>query len=306
MVSRDGGGVCARVARRRRGKQCVVLALLGVLLVGARPCPGAEGADSGVSTREARATASRAIPWDSLRAADLQAVRAVVGDPTLYRRLPTRIADCDPEFFEFLVDNPELVVEVWGLLGISRLRLERIGPNEFRAMDGTGTAGVVRIVHRSRTEGGSLRVVALAEGVYEAAPMPSAVTATCVLAMTAAATTEANGRTYVTTDCDSFMRLDKPVAELVLKTLHPLVVRTADHNFTETVRFASLFSRTAQRNPDGMERLAGKLTAVDERRRGEFVALCRQTADRESQRLASRYGGVAPAVAIVPTDSVRR
>jgi hypothetical protein len=284
----------------------VTLALLGALLFGSCPCPGAEGVDSGVSTRDARLAAARLIPWDSLRGGDRPAVHAVVSDPTLYRRLPTRVADCDPEFFEFLVDNPELVVDVWGLLGISRLRLERIGENEFRAMDGTGTAGVVRVVHRSQNAAGALRVVALAEGVYEAPPMPSAVTATCVLALTAEAANESNGRTYVTTTCDSFMRLDKPMAELVMKTLHPLVARTADHNFTETVRFVSLFSRTAQRNPDGMERLADKLTAVDDRRRGEFVALCRQTADRETRRLAARYGTVAPAVAIVPADTPRR
>ncbi|MGL4511914.1 MAG: hypothetical protein ACRCT8_02405 [Lacipirellulaceae bacterium] len=309
MASRDSGGAGAQCAWRCRGKRPNLLALVACVaacvVACAAPSAAGDSAGAGVSSRDARRQATQEIPWGSLGESQREAVRAVVNDPTLYRRMPTRIADCDPELFEFLVDNPELVVEVWGMLGISRLRLERIDAERFRATDGTGTGGVVRVLHRSGGGDQPLRLVTHAEGVYEAPPMPSAVTATCVMVLTAHHTRESNGRCYVTADCDSFMRLDKPVAVLVLKTLHPLVVKTADHNFTETVRFASLFSRTAQRSPDGMERLAQKLTSVDEPRRAEFVRVCQRVAARESERLAARYSTV-PAVAIVPTERTVR
>lgn len=232
------------------------------------------------------------IPWQALAAADQKLVKHVVSKPTLYRRLPPRLVDCDPELYSLLLEHPELVVDVWGVMGISKLSVQKISPQLFHMTDSTGTVGKVRILHAdepvSTSQGNVSRLLLYAEGVYEAPPMPRPIKANCVLMLKSTANTESNGRTYIQTELDSFIRLDRAGAELILKAINPLVSRTADHNFVETMRFVSLFSRTAETNPDGMERLASHLKKVDEPTRREFVTVCHETAIRSANRREER------------------
>jgi hypothetical protein len=68
--------------------------------------------------------------------------------------------------------------------------------------------------------------------------------------------------------------------ELVAKTVQPWINKTADQNFIETLSFISNFSRTAEKNPQGMQRLSTRLASVDEPTRHELVELCFRAAER--------------------------
>ena len=65
---------------------------------------------------------------------------------------------------------------------------------------------------------------------------------------------ETNGRQYITVRIDSFMKIEQMGVELVAKTVQPWISKTADRNFIETLTFVSNFSRTAEKNSDGIER----------------------------------------------------
>ena len=271
---------CAPLAKYLRPYVLTLMALMATTSF-AR----AEGASSGVSNREARRAASHAIPWTALTESDRNAVSGVIRGADLFRKMPTRVIECDAEMFTLLTGRPELVVEVWNLMGVSQLTLDRVGPDRFRAMDTTGTVGNVRVLH---AEGGGTKpqqVVVHCTGVYDAPPMPQPVTATCVMLFRSQAFTGVDGRCYVRADLDSFIDFDRPTAGLIAKTLGPLVMRTADHNFVETMRFVSLFSRTAERSPAGMLRLASHLKKVDATTRDQFVQVCQRTAERSEMRL---------------------
>lgn len=252
----------------------------------------AKPSDKGSAKRALRKEAVTTIPWQALASADEKLVKHVVSKPTLYRRLPPRIVDCDPELYALLLDHPELVVDAWGVMGISQLSVQKVSPQLYHMTDSTGTVGKVRILHAdepvSTSQGKVSRLLIYAEGVYEAPPMPRPIKANCVLMLKSIANQEANGRTYIRTELDSFIRLDRGGAELILKAINPLVSRTADHNFVETMRFVSLFSRTAETNPEGMERLASHLTKVDEPTKREFITVCHETAIRSANRREER------------------
>jgi hypothetical protein len=79
---------------------------------------------------------------------------------------------------------------------------------------------------------------------------------------------------------DSFIHIDQMGIELVAKSVQPWINKTADQNFIETLGFATTFSRTAEKNPQGMQRLAERLNSVDEPTRNELVQLCFRTAAR--------------------------
>ena len=74
---------------------------------------------------------------------------------------------------------------------------------------------------------------------------------------------ETNGRNYVTVRVDSFVCIEQMGIELVAKTVQPWINKTADRNFIETLGFVSTFSQTAEKNPQGMQRLAARLQQVD-------------------------------------------
>lgn len=218
-----------------------------------------------------------------------------MGRATLYRQLPTRVIDCDGDLFAYVTDHPELIVESWNVMGVSRLKLIPVSEGRYRVADTAGADGEVRVLHRTGGEDGQpLSMLVLATGTYQVPPMRNPIRGQSVLLLRAETVNEANGRSYVTARLDSFIRFEGRTMSLVAKTLKPLIVRTADHNFVETMRFVSLFSRTAETNPDGMQRLTSHLHAVPEPTRREFSALCYETSQRyalrrlQQQRVAVR------------------
>jgi hypothetical protein len=108
----------------------------------------------------------------------------------------------------------------------------------------------------------------------------------------------------VTALLDAFVDLDNVGAEILAKTLHPLIGKTADHNLTETVRFIGQLSRASELNGPGVERLAAKLTNVDPAVRQTFAdyaevvyqrAILRQAAQAVPTP-ASRANAISPEV----------
>ncbi len=240
-------------------------------------------------SRSARNEAMRSIPWKSLSNGERRMVQYVARNATIYRRMPTRVIDCDPVVFNFLGQHPEVVTELWKMMGVCNLNLELVGPETYRATDGSGTSGTVRYLASNWNDDAQNVALIYCEGKYSGAPLPRAVTARSVLLLRSGSTVETNGRPYVTARLDSFVLVDKIGAELVAKTIQPLLVKTADHNFVETMKFVGTFSKTAENNPAGMQRLADKLDRVDEPTRHGMVQICTEVASRYNSMGTARH-----------------
>lgn len=270
---------CAQRVLAATPKAVVVLA--AALLV-AGDAQGAEPSTEATSSRAAKEQALREIPWAKLSRQDQRMTQYVVRKASLYRRSPTHAFDCDPQVFNFLAQHPEVVVNVWNLMGVSNLSLTRRSDDVFQAADHAGAEGALRVMHADYRPDCRNTVVVFADGRYQAGPMPDGIDAHCVLLLRSASRRETNGRTYVTARLDSFVRFENVGADLLAKTLKPLLVKSADHNFTETMKFVSTFSRTAEQRPEGLVNLTAKLDKVDDRTRQELAVLCRQTAARQA------------------------
>jgi hypothetical protein len=286
-------GVCVRgsiavasgsVAQKASSPLCILLlsAVAFALLLSAGsngPARAATPADA-TSSSEARDDATRRIPWTRLPESQRRDVEFVVKNTSIYRRLPTRVVDCDPDLFTFLLQRPDVVVNVWQLMGISQVSLERVSDQSFRGSDGAGTTGNVRYVYTDWGPDARNLAVVYADGAYDGKPFLTPLRAQSVMLLQSGAVQETDGRRYVTVRVDSFVHIDKLGVELVAKTVQPWLTKTADDNFVQTVDFLSTFSRTAERNPQGMRRMAARLRGVDEPTRGELVRLCFQTSQR--------------------------
>ena len=68
------------------------------------------------------------MPLDKLDAQGRAKVHAVLANITIFRRMPVRVVDCDPDLYLFLVRHPDVVINIWNTLKISQLQLKQTGP----------------------------------------------------------------------------------------------------------------------------------------------------------------------------------
>lgn len=298
--------VLATGLRRACGRDSAVRLLLAALFAAgtaALPADRAEAAEPapprpvGTSDDAARDAARKAIPWNQLGAKDRRIAHYLVRNHSVFRRMPTQTIECRSDIFTFLAQRPEVVTGVWNVMGVSQLEVVRTGPGKFRAVDHAGTSGVLRQLHADWGDGdGSAAprqtVVFYAQGVYEAKPLPRPIKAHSLLVLHSASQADADGVPRVTARLDSFIHFERATADLVARTLSPLITRTADHNFVETMNFISTFSRTTDRNPAGVARLARRLEKLDDGVRGELLLLCQTSAERGPR--VSLVGGESP------------
>jgi hypothetical protein len=232
------------------------------------------------SDRTVRDEAVRAIPWKQIAEPQRRKLQYVVQNASMYRRLPTRVIDCDPDLFTFLLQHPEVVVDVWQMMGVSRVTLHEVANRSYRADDGAGTTGDVAYFYTNWGPAANNLAVIYADGAYDGKPFLKPLRAKTAIILQSGAVQETNGRNYVTCRVDSFVCIEQMGVELVAKTVQPWINKTADRNFIETLGFVSTFSQTAEKNPQGMQRLAARLRTVDGPTREQLVNLCYRAAQR--------------------------
>lgn len=211
-----------------------------------------------------RAEALRAIPFDEMTEANQARLMAVAGKPAVYRRMPVQVIGCDPDLHVFLIRYPEVIVNIWQLMDITKVQLKRTGPFSFEAADGAGTVTRVELIY-----GRPDLHVFYASGYYEGPLFRNRIEGDCVLLLRSSFA-KRDDRVYVTNSLDVFLRMDRVGADILLKTLHPLMGKAADYNFVETAKFIGQVSQASENNGPGMERLASRLTNVDPNVRETF------------------------------------
>ena len=244
------------------------------------------------TSRAARLEATRAIPLKKIHPKYRPAIQQVLQDSSLYRRLPTQMVDCNPELFTYLAQNPETLVEIWRYLGITRVELQRTGSNTFRLSDNSGTTGKLTIVEQNCDTQAQNRIIMLAEGGYEGKPFSKPVRAQCVLLLRSGSFTETNDRDYVAARLDSFIRIDRTSIELFAKAVHPLVGRTADRNFGDTMQFISNFSSEAEIRPATIEKLVTQLPNVSHNRQQQLIDIAYRNSATDSRQASIKSSKV--------------
>ena len=95
-----------------------------------------------------RDDAIRSIPWRQIAAA------APPRCATSSSKTQAFTAGCrhassiaTPSMFTFLLQHPEVVIDVWRVMGISQVTLDKLPDGAYRGTDGAGTTGTVRFLH---------------------------------------------------------------------------------------------------------------------------------------------------------------
>jgi hypothetical protein len=219
------------------------------------------------TSRAARDEAVRAIPFSKLKPEARAKANGVVQNLSLYRRLPTQIIECDAELFAFLERHPEVVVNLWQVMGITRMELDRLDRARYKVSDGEGTKGRMEYLY---TAGGVSLIYS--DGTYDGPLYPRTVRGKCLMLLRTWYEPAESGRTTVVSQLDTFLAVENLGVEVLAKTFQPLIGKAADHNFTETANFVANLSQTAETNEEGLLRLGRKLNRIDPATREQFLA----------------------------------
>jgi len=265
-----------------RATLLVPLLALAVALVRPSPLPAdpfpalrRNDPNQATTSRAAREDAQRSIPFHRLDPDARAKVASVLQDVTFFRRMPIRVTPCDPELYLFLVRHPDVIVNIWQVTGVTKVTMQETGPATFWITDPVGTQGSVEYLYSDHDT-----QVIYTEGSYDGPLFARPVKGRGLLILRSGYVREPDGRYYVTSRLDAFMRIDHLGLEILTKTFHPLVGRVADINFTYTTGFLGNLSRTAESNGDGMQHLAGKLTRVQPHVRQQFAQVAQRVAEK--------------------------
>lgn len=262
--------------------------LAGVLLFGLSGLfttgPARAQARTGIANLEGqtRREAIELIPFDQLTDEAQQKLREVVERPSIYRRLPVTVIQSDPDLYVFLIRYPEVVVNMWQLMGVTKVTVQRTGDYTFRASDGAGTVSKVELVYGDRE-----RHVFYGEGAYDGPLLRRLVRGRCVLVLKSEYQQTMDQRTYITNQLDMFVQLDNVGAEILARTLHPLVGKASDHNFVESTQFLAQVSQAAETRGVKLQQLSRRLANIQPDVRSRFS----EVAELVSQRASMRHAG---------------
>ena len=141
----------------------VRLALTGVTAVIAfffaldRPVVAAPPASTRPSSLEAstsdaaRQDAIKLIPMERLAPEDRAKVNSVLSNVSVFRRMPVKVVDCDPDMYLFLVHHPDVVVNIWEVLKLSKLQLRQIEEDQFQITERRARQPIFGLCTRATT-----------------------------------------------------------------------------------------------------------------------------------------------------------
>jgi hypothetical protein len=263
----------------------------------AQPNPSGPAEISQATTSlAARQEAIRSLPLAKLNAQDKAKANSVLSDITVFRRLPVSMIECDPDLYLFFVQHPDVIVNIWEAMKLSELQVRQTTSGAYRVVDTDGTTANFEFIYRSR----EMNIV-YAEGSYTGAFQQRLVKGRALIVLRSGYVQETDGRNYVTSRMEVFLSVDPGAVELVAKTLHPLVGKIVDNNFTQSVAFVGSLSHSAEINSPGVKRLSEKLTHVQPELRRQLADLAESAAKKAGEQ-SPRRGESQPLVARRPAD----
>ena len=242
-------------------------------------CCGYEIQSPGTGSRAARKEAQNSIPSNKLTAETKQKLAPVVEKPSIFRRLPVTSITSDPEMFVFLIRQPEVVVNIWQLMGVTQMSVERTGDYEFLTNDGAGAISNVELVYGTNNQH-----IFYAEGSYAGPLLKRKLKGRAVMILNTNYAQGPDGKPITTNSLDVFLKVENATVSLVAKTLNPIIGPTADHNFVESLKFVQRLNETTEKNGTGVQRMAYRLTNLSDGVRDQFIKVAGTVYERNSRR----------------------
>jgi len=238
----------------------------------------------GDSSRSARKRALAELPLDKLTAAKRQQARRVLRSASWFRRLPTLAFPVDGEAYQYFIDHPHVAVAIWHVMGISKFRMQPIGPDRYHADAGDGTVGTIEVLLQNRDA-----TLIVCDGVYTNVLLFRPIKARALLYLTRSFFRDADGKPSVKHRASLFVSFPSYPVRTVAKILAPLSNLVIDRNFQEVSLFLHMMSLAMQQRPGWIEHLVNKRNGVLRKNREQLLEVtARVYVAYRKQQLAGR------------------
>ena len=260
---------------------------IGCLVLSANQSFASEQISPGTNSRQAKKQAIQTLPYSQLNADTQSKISSVVNNPSIYRRLPVTAINVDPDMFLFLVRYPEVIVNIWQLMGVTQMTVDRTGPFTMKSNDGAGAISNVELVYGTHNKN-----IYYAEGTYSGPLLKRKLKGRAVMILNTSYERDANGKPRTVNSLDVFVKVENATASLIAKTLNPIVGPTADHNFVESMKFVQRLNETTEQNGIGVQRMAQRLTSIEETTRNNFAKIAGTVYERSARKPTVRNASV--------------
>ena len=255
-----------------------LLVLLVAILI-----PHSLDAQQGPRVEKIETTATavlKRLPLEKLSLPARKKIRDVVSRPSLHQELPARGISCSKDLYVHMVQYPEIVVNIWQLMGITELRLQKTDPFIYKATDGVGTSSTLEMIY-----GTPELHIFYAEGSYVGKWLGHRLPGRCLVILSSEFTVD-QGRPQVKHALEVFVRLDDVAADVLARTLKPLIGKLIQYNFEQSSEFIEQVYEVAENRRSGMDRLVSRMTHVEPMVKQRFVHL--MDGVKEAPKIADR------------------
>lgn len=220
----------------------------------------------GSSSRSTLSDALDRLPLDELTEDQRRRVNEVLENRSMFRRLPAISIDADPEVYNHFTHNPESVVGIWRVLGISKFTMQQTGPTEWYGDAGDGSTGTIDVLSRSPN-----RHLLLCTGKYKSPLLARPIEATAVMHLQTQYVQGEDLQPKVVHGLDLFVMFPSNTVDTVVRVIAPVSHMIADRNFRELSLFVRFMNVAMERQPGWVEQTIQRIDGIDREQRIELM-----------------------------------
>ena len=172
-------------------------------------------------------------------------------------------------------------------MGVTQMSTERTGPYSVKTNDGAGTISDLELIY-----GNDRLHVFYGNGSYTGPLLKQKLSGRCVIVLQTQSKETAAGF-ELTNVLDIYLRVDNATASLITRTIQPLVGTTADHNFSESLKFVQRLNQSTRANGPGVKGMGRKLK-IDAQVRKDFELVVDKVYARANSKNQRLYLGKTP------------
>jgi hypothetical protein len=239
--------------------------------------------DRGSSSRNTLHDALKRLPLDELTREQREQVQEVLDHRSMFRRLPAISIDASPEVYNHFTHNPESVVGIWRVLGISKFTMEQTGPTVWYGDAGDGSTGTIDVLSRT-----SNRHLLLCKGKYKSPLLARPIEATAVMHLQTQYQKGENLEPKVVHGVDLFVMFPSNTIDTVARVIAPVSHMIADRNFRELSLFVRFMNVAMERQPGWVEQTIQRIDGINREQRLELMKVSARAYVDARDRLAKK------------------
>lgn len=225
----------------------------------------------GDSSAEAHKQANAGIPLNRMSPKNRQRAAAVIDKCNQFRRLPELQYTADPAIYRYLLEQPDVAVSTWRVMGISKFEMWQTGPMEYEATAVDGSEGLTHVLYRDDQQ-----CIFICDGSYHNPLLLKPLEAAALVWFRYGFSPGEDGATLVSQKADVFIAFPSQGLSTIAKILTPVTNSMMDRNMYEVSLYAGLMSRAVRDEPEWVIQVAQQMDGVLPQRPAELIAVARQ------------------------------